>query len=260
MSAVQQTGHKSTGGGALGPPGFEEARCYHRHSVPGGKPCTQTPADQRRQRGDRDRSDRPSREGLAVTTRARHCLACGTPLQATRQEGRQRRRCPQCGWTFYDNPAPAAVAIIEGRGGILLARRAGPPHENTWDLPGGFLEAGELPDRALVRELREELNARAVIAGFHGFSIDRYGPGGIPILAMVYVVRLAGRPSARSDVAEVRWFRHDAIPWRQIGFPSIKQTLREYLRQRAVGLRSRGSVRPERPHRRGTASGGGGRR
>lgn len=170
-----------------------------------------------------------------MTSRARHCLACGTKLETTRQEGRQRRRCPRCGWTFYDNPAPAAVAIIEGRGGILLARRAGPPYENTWDLPGGFIEAGELPDRALVRELREELSARAVITGFHGFSIDRYGPGGIPILAMVYVVRLAGRPSARSDVAEVRWFRHDAIPWRQIGFPSIKQTLREYLRQRAAG-------------------------
>lgn len=194
-----------------------------------------TPAGQRPQRGDRDDSNRPSREGLAVTSRARHCLACGTRLKTTRQEGRQRRRCPQCGWTFYDNPAPAAVAIIEGRGGILLSRRAGPPYEDTWDLPGGFIEAGELPDRALVRELREELSARAVITGFHGFSIDRYGPGGIPILAMVYVVRLAGRPSARSDVAEVRWFRHDAIPWRQIGFPSIKQTLREYLRQRAAG-------------------------
>jgi 8-oxo-dGTP diphosphatase len=169
-----------------------------------------------------------------VTSRARHCLACGTGLQTTRREGRRRRRCPRCGWTFYDNPAPAAVAIVEGRGGILLARRAAPPYKDTWDLPGGFLEAGELPDRALIRELHEELSARAVITRFHGFSIDRYGPGGIPILAMVYVVRLAGRPSARSDVAEVRWFRRDAIPWRQIGFPSIKRTLRAHLRQNAV--------------------------
>ena len=170
-----------------------------------------------------------------MTERARHCIACGAGLQTTRQEGRRRRRCPRCGWTFYGNPAPAAVAIVEGRGSILLARRAAPPHEGTWDLPGGFIEAGELPDRALVRELREELGARAMITRLHGFSIDTYGPAGIPILAVVYVARLQGRPAARSDVAEVRWFPRDAIPWREIGFPSITRALREYLQRRAAG-------------------------
>ena len=167
-----------------------------------------------------------------MTARARHCLACGARLTTVRKEG--RRRCPRCGWTFYDNPTPAAVAIVEGRGGILLARRAAPPYQGTWDLPGGFLESGELPARALGRELREELGTRAVITRFHGFGTDRYGRAGFPILAMVYVVRLAGTPTARSDVSEVRWFRRDAIPWRQIGFPSIKRTLRDYLRRRAA--------------------------
>jgi 8-oxo-dGTP diphosphatase len=165
----------------------------------------------------------------SMTARARHCLVCGARLVTLSQEGRRRRRCPRCGWTFYDNPTPAAVAIIEGRKGILLGRRGGPPYEGTWDLPGGFMEAGELPDRALLRELREELGARAVIRRLHGFSIDRYGPRGIPILAIVYVARLLGPPVARSDVAEVRWFPRDGIPWRQIGFPSIRRALREYL-------------------------------
>jgi 8-oxo-dGTP diphosphatase len=175
-----------------------------------------------------------------MTERARYCLSCGTRLVTVEQEGRPRRRCPRCGWTFYDNPAPAAVAIIDGRDGILLARRAGPPYQGTWDLPGGFLEAGELPDRALLRELREELGARAVVTRFHGFSVDRYGPRGIPILAMVYVARLVSAPVARSDVAEVRWFRHETIPWRQIGFPSIRRTLREYF----LG----GGLQPPSPH------------
>lgn len=182
-----------------------------------------------------------------MTARARHCMVCGAGLQTTRQEGHRRRRCPRCGWIFYDNPAPAAVALVEGPAGILLTRRAAPPFQHTWDLPGGFVEADELPDRALIRELREELGARAVITGLHGFSIDRYGAGGIPILAVVYVARLVGKPSARSDVSEVRWFRPDAIPWREIGFVSIKRTLREYLRRREIRgpgtHRSRGSGR-----------------
>ena len=210
-----------------------------------GRRCTRHRAEQ----GDIDGSDRQSREGFPVSARARHCLACGARLRTARQEGRQRRRCPRCGWTFYDNPAPAAVAIVEGRDGILLARRAAPPHQDTWDLPGGFLEAGELPDRALIRELREELGTRAVITRLHGFSIDSYGPRGIPILAVVYVARLVGRPSARSDVAEVRWFRRDAIPWSQIGFPSITRALREYLRRRAA----RGAGQPRTSRRRRTS-------
>ena len=180
-----------------------------------------------------------------MKARARHCMVCGARLKPMMQEGRLRRRCPRCGWIFYENPAPASVAIVEGRGGLLLARRAAPPYEGTWDLPGGFIEADEHPDQALLRELREELGARAVITGLHGFSIDHYGADGMPILAVVYVARLTGKPSPQSDVAEVRWFAWDALPWRQIGFPSIRHTLREYVRKRA----RRKSVRSPRPRR-----------
>jgi 8-oxo-dGTP diphosphatase len=161
-----------------------------------------------------------------------------------RQEGRRRQRCPRCGWIFYDNPTPATVAIVEGRRGVLLARRAGPPYQDTWDLPGGFLESGELPDRGLRRELREELATSGTIARFFGFSIDRYGPGGFPVLAIVYVVRLSKSPRAASDVAEVRWFSRGAIPWRQIGFPSIRQALRRYLAERRAGRRENARARP----------------
>jgi len=176
-----------------------------------------------------------------MSVRARHCLVCGDRLKPMMQEGRPRRRCPRCGWIFYENPAPAAVAIVEGRRGLLLARRGAPPYEGTWDLPGGFIEADEHPERALVRELREELGARAVITGLHGFSIDRYGPDGFPVLAVVYVARLTGAPSPQSDVAEVRWFASNALPWRQIGFPAIRHTLRAYVQQRARRSR-RGSA------------------
>ncbi len=167
-----------------------------------------------------------------MTARARHCIACGKPLRAIQEDGRRRLRCPRCGWTFYDNPVPAAVAIVLGRRGLLLARRAAPPYRGTWDLPGGFLEAGELPEDGLRRELSEELGIRARIVRFHGCFTERYGPRGFPILAMVYVARLAGPPGAKSDVSEVRWFRRSAVPWREISFPSVRRALRAYLRAR----------------------------
>jgi len=131
---------------------------------------------------------------------------------------------------FYGNPVPATVAIVVGRRGILLCRRAAEPHRGTWDLAGGFLEADESPERGLRREVREELGARVLRARFRGFVVDRYGRGGIPVLGLVYEVRLAGRITARSDVSEVRWFARDAIPWRRIGFASIRRSLRAFLR------------------------------
>jgi ADP-ribose pyrophosphatase YjhB (NUDIX family) len=125
---------------------------------------------------------------------------------------------------------PATVAIVVGRRGILLCRRAAEPYRGTWDLAGGFLEADESPERGLRREVREELGARVRRARFRGFVLDRYGRGGIPVLGLVYAVRLAGRITAQSDVSEVRWFARDAIPWRRIGFASIRRSLRAYLR------------------------------
>jgi ADP-ribose pyrophosphatase YjhB (NUDIX family) len=125
---------------------------------------------------------------------------------------------------------PATVAIVVGPRGLLLCRRAGPPHRGTWDLAGGFLEAGENPERGLRRELREELGARVRSARFRGFVLDHYGRGGVPVLGLVYAVHVSGAITARSDVSEVRWFPRDAIPWGRIGFASIRRALREYLR------------------------------
>jgi ADP-ribose pyrophosphatase YjhB (NUDIX family) len=155
------------------------------------------------------------------------------------EEGRRRQRCPRCGYTFYDNPVPAAVALIRGPTGILLTRRARPPYAGTWDLPGGFLEAGEVPDRGLVRELTEELGVRATLTRLLGFYSDKYGPGGMPVLAVVYAARISGPAKALSDVAEVRWFRPDAIPWRDIAFPSIRRALRAHLTPKAAAPRGR---------------------
>ena len=52
----------------------------------------------------------------------------------------------------------AAVALIDADGRVLLAQRpAHKEHGGLWEFPGGKIHAGETPEAALIRELKEEL-------------------------------------------------------------------------------------------------------
>ncbi len=134
---------------------------------------------------------------------------------------------------------PAAVALIERAGRVLLTRRGRPPYAGTWDLPGGFLERDETPETGLRRELHEELGVRVRRTRFLGFATDRYGPRGFPVLTLVYRVSATGTIRPADDVTEARWFARDRLPLGRIGFPSMRRLLRAWRRR---GAESRTSV------------------
>ncbi len=98
-------------------------------------------------------------------------------------------------------------------GRVLLARRARPPQQGLWDTPGGFVEPGELPEDAVVRELREETGLEVEPVRLIGFFLDRYGDDGVSTLNIHYEARvLGGEESPADDVSELGWFPLDAIP------------------------------------------------
>ena len=58
------------------------------------------------------------------------------------------------------------AAIIEKDGEILATQRGYGEFEGGWEFPGGKVEAGEAPEQAIVREIKEELNADIAVGSF----------------------------------------------------------------------------------------------
>ena len=74
------------------------------------------------------------------------------------------KRCPTCGRDGYHSPSVTvdAVAARETNNGLeLLMIERGPDPavwEGMWAFPGGFVDYGEDPEDAVLRELQEELS------------------------------------------------------------------------------------------------------
>jgi NADH pyrophosphatase NudC (nudix superfamily) len=107
-------------------------------------------------------------------TTYRYRPLCRTELSTQVRGDRPRRVCPAqgCGFVFWDNPAPVAAAIVERDDGVVLVRSRGAPA--TWfGLVAGFIESGETPAEAAVREVREEVGLAVqdpTFVGVHPFE------------------------------------------------------------------------------------------
>jgi NADH pyrophosphatase NudC (nudix superfamily) len=86
------------------------------------------------------------------------CPLSGHRLETVLRGGRERAACPdpQCGFVHWDNPIPIVAAIVEHDDRIVLVRSIGRP-PGWFGLVAGFLESGEHPDQAVLREIDEEV-------------------------------------------------------------------------------------------------------
>ena len=100
----------------------------------------------------------------------------------------------------------AACALIDPDGRVLIAQR--PPDKamaGLWEFPGGKVEAGERPEEALIRELREELAIEVREACLAPFSFASHTYPSFHLLMPLYVCRRwEGTPRAREHTA-LKW-------------------------------------------------------
>ncbi len=161
------------------------------------------------------------------------CPNCGAKLYST-SDPFAAQTCDRCGRTHYHNSKPCAGALIVKDGRVLLVKRAVEPFKDCWDIPGGFLEAGEHPPDGMLREVREETGLEVRVKKLLGVYMDRNARNGddeIFTLNHYYIVEpIAGELRAADDVDEFHWFPLDALPER-IAFEHARVVLRD-LRER----------------------------
>ena len=118
---------------------------------------------------------------------------------------------------FPEIPLVGVGAIIIEGPRVVLVKRAHPPLQDQWSIPGGVLEVGELVREAAVREAREETGLVVEPGELLGVY-DRVLRNDEQRVQYHYVLidflcrRVAGDLAASSDAAEVRWFRKEELP------------------------------------------------
>ena len=156
------------------------------------------------------------------------CPLCGSNLAVRDIDGRLRPVCPKCGWVHYKNPLPASAAVARNKEGkFVLVKRAIAPGAGKWALPGGFVEIGETPEEACLRELKEETGLEGHIRRLIGVYTQqsRYYD---TVIIIGYEVDVTGGNLALSDeVKELKFVSSDNIPF--IPFSSHRKILETFL-------------------------------
>jgi ADP-ribose pyrophosphatase YjhB (NUDIX family) len=137
-------------------------------------------------------------------------------------------------WRLIRN-APCAGVVIERDGKVLLGRRANPPFEGEWEVPGGFVERGEHPVDAARREVREELGIDVTLTGLLGIYLEDSSRGE-PLQVTVFV-GTTDAVDVDPDPAEVSacaWFDPADVPERMAGRHRVR--IDDWMQGRAVPL------------------------
>jgi 8-oxo-dGTP diphosphatase len=160
------------------------------------------------------------------------CPYCAAPFGRRQVDGRMRLVCTSCGEVFYQNPVPAATAlVVNGHGELLLGKRSVEPARGEWCLPGGFVEIDESMEQAALRELCEETGLVAGRGLFVGcFYQNSIYYGGVIIFGY-RIENVRGELTAGDDMEALQYYGFDTLP--PIAFESHRKLIELFRLQLA---------------------------
>ncbi len=162
----------------------------------------------------------------------RYCPYCGAALVRREVFGSLRPACPACEFVQFLDPKVAVIGLITSAEHVLLIRRGVDPGKGQWALPGGYMDAGEMPQEALHREILEEVGLEVVIdrlLGIYPMATSSRVAGGIVI---AYLATPVGDElplvERNDDVDDAAWFASGELP-DEVAFSSSRDLVGQWL-------------------------------
>ena len=165
----------------------------------------------------------------------KHCKECGTAVVYRLPDdgdSKERAVCTACATVHYENPLNVVGTVPHWGDKVLLCKRNIEPRWGKWTLPAGFMELGETTAEGAARETDEEAGAQFEMqALFSLLNVARVGQ-----VHMFYRARLlSDQFNPGTETIEARLFAEDEIPWDEMAFRTVKETLERYFADRRAG-------------------------
>ena len=166
----------------------------------------------------------------------KHCKDCGTAVTyRVPDDGdtKERAVCSACGTTHYENPLNVVGTVPHWGDQVLLCKRNIEPRWGKWTLPAGFMELNETTSQGAARETDEEAGAQFEIQDlFSVINVARVGQ-----VHLFYRARLlSDQFKPGHETIEARLFTEAEIPWDELAFKTVKETLIRYFSDQRRGM------------------------
>ena len=165
----------------------------------------------------------------------KHCKQCGTAVEhRIPDDGDTKIRavCPQCKTIHYVNPLNVVGTIPVWGDKVLLCKRNIEPRFGKWTLPAGFMEMGETTAQGAARETDEEAGAQFEMQElFSLVNVARVGQ--VHLFYRAQLISDQFQPGVETQ--EAMLFSEADIPWDELAFRTVKETLERFFADRKAG-------------------------
>jgi ADP-ribose pyrophosphatase YjhB (NUDIX family) len=160
---------------------------------------------------------------MARDDHIKFCPRCSAKVVREEKFGATRPVCPQCGWIHFQDPKVAAAVLVEEGSRVLLVQRANEPFRGLWTLPAGFVNGGEDPAEAAMRECLEETGLTVRVTGVHDVIPGREHERGADFVIVYAAEVVSGEMAPADDADAVEWFERGNLP--ELAFKATKKVL-----------------------------------
>jgi len=165
----------------------------------------------------------------------KHCRQCGSAVEHRIPDDgdtKPRAVCPACHTIHYINPLNVVGTIPVWGDKVLLCKRNIEPRKGKWTLPAGFLELGETTAEGAARETVEEAGAQFDMQPlFSLINVSRVGQ----VHLFYRATLLSPEFDPGTETQEAVLFDEADIPWDELAFRTVKETLEHFFSDRRAG-------------------------